>query len=158
MGSSPIPGTFMITKLHFSVNVAAPLEKVFEFGSNLDNLPKVQPGYVKILKGKGSHKKNSSFLILFWQGFIPTLWGGIISEYEKNRFFTDIQTFGPFKSWKHTHSFKSIPGGTQIDDDVEYELWGGKIGEWINQKYMKKLLKKMYRGRQEKALQHLASL
>ncbi len=146
-----------MTQLHFSCKVKAPLKEVFEFGTNLDNLPKVQPGYVKVLQGKGTHQKGSRFTILFFQGLFPTLWFGKISDFKNNSHFTDIQTFGPFKYWKHTHSFKAIPGGTQIDDDVEYELWGGKLGEWLNEKYVKALLEKMYRGRQEKALKYFNS-
>lgn len=147
-----------MTKLHFSLKVKAPLEEVFEFGSNLDNLPKVQPGFVKVLQGKGTHHVGSQFTIFFMQGLFPTLWIGKISDFKKNSHFTDISNFGLFKKWEHTHSFKTIPGGTQIDDDVEYELWGGKLGEWLNQKYVKALLEKMYRGRQEKALLHFKTL
>ncbi len=147
-----------MTHLHFSMKVKAPLEKVFEFGSNLDNLPKIQPGYVKVLQGKGTHKVGSRFIILFIQGLLPTLWFGKISDYKKNSHFTDISNLGLFKKWRHTHSFKGIPGGTQIDDDVEYELWGGPLGKWLNRKYVKALLEKMYRGRQEKALHYFKSI
>lgn len=39
-------------------------------------------------------------------------------------------------------------------DDVEYELWGGSWGRWLDRVYVKPLLEKMYQGRQEKALRY----
>jgi ligand-binding SRPBCC domain-containing protein len=143
--------------LHFTIDVSRPLKEVFQFASNLNNLPKVQPGFVKILKGSGSHKKGGKFLLLFWQSLFPTLWYGKISDFQENRSFTDIQIFGPFKKWTHTHTFQAISGGTRLEDYVEYELWGGFLGRWLDRTYIHPLLEKMYAHRMKRALEILGA-
>lgn len=143
-----------MTKLHFKTLLPLPLEQAYDFGTRLSNLHKIQPGYVKVLKGQSPHKVNEHFILFFLQNFLPTLWWGKISDIQKNSHFTDIQVFGPFKKWKHTHSFKAQGQHTLMVDDVEYELWGGSWGRWLDRVYVKPLLEKMYQGRQEKALKY----
>jgi len=142
-----------MTKLHFSTLLPLPVEEAYAFGTTFSNLSKVQPGYVKILKGEETHALGNHFILLFWQGLLPTLWWGKISDLQPNSHFTDIQIFGPFKSWKHTHWFKRHPQGTLMEDEIEYELWGGPFARWLDRTYVKPLLEKMYQGRQKKALE-----
>ncbi len=139
-----------MTTLHFSTEIPLTLENAFDLGTNLDNLPLIQPGYVKILKGGGKHQLGDHFALLFWQGWIPALWSGRISEFVKNSYFADVQTIGPFKRWKHTHRFVATAKGTQLVDDIEYELWGGRLGEWLDRKWLKPRLNKMFKHRQNK--------
>jgi|GEM_PF-1248065 len=148
-----------MTILHYSTSLKAPLEKVFEWGSNLENLSFIQPGYFKILKGGGIHEKGKKFVILFWEGLLPTLWFGRISDFKQNSHFTDVSDFGLFKHWQHTHSFKALASGaTEISDHIEYELRGGFLGRYLDKLYVKSLLDKMYRGRQKKLHQNFEKL
>ncbi len=143
-------------KLKFTTILPIPLKKAFELGSTLSNLKKIQPGYVKILSDLGVHEKNRKFLLLFWQGLFPVLWLGKISSFQKDDHFTDIQLFGPFRSWSHTHLFKSKNTHTEMIDEINYEVWGGKLGNWVDKIYIQPLIKKMFEGRRKKTLEWLS--
>ncbi len=119
-------------------------------GSDLAYLSKIQPGYVKVLKGSGPHRAGDSFLLLFIQGPLPILWAGKITDFKPNLSFTDVQTFGPFKKWKHTHGFQSISKGTRLEDTIEYELWGGAFGRWLDKKWIRPMITRMFEKRIER--------
>ncbi len=145
-------------QLKFTTLLPIPLQKAFELGTNLNNLKKIQPGFVQVLYGKGSHAKNQKFLLLFWQGLFPVLWFGKIQAFKKDELFTDTQVFGPFKKWSHTHRFEEKGSKTLMIDQIDYELWGGELGKWLDKIYIQKTLKKMFEGRSKKALEWLSQL
>lgn len=39
-----------------------------------------------------------------------------------------MQLRGPYRLWRHTHTFVEVDGGTRIVDDVEYTLPFGWLG------------------------------
>jgi ligand-binding SRPBCC domain-containing protein len=41
----------------------------------------------------------------------------------------DEQLRGPYSLWHHTHSFRSVEGGTEMTDLVRYMLPCGVLGE-----------------------------
>jgi ligand-binding SRPBCC domain-containing protein len=45
------------------------------------------------------------------------------------RTFVDAQIRGPFRSWRHTHEFEELDGGTVVRDIVRYELPFGVLGD-----------------------------
>jgi ligand-binding SRPBCC domain-containing protein len=55
-------------------------------------------------------------------------WHTRIARWNPPAEFVDEQLHGPYKTWVHTHRFIPIPGGTAIEDDVEYELPLGWLG------------------------------
>jgi ligand-binding SRPBCC domain-containing protein len=64
-----------------------------------------------------------------WLGPLPIRWRAIHSQVEKLRGFTDTQTRGPMRFWKHTHTFAPEGDGrTRVNDRVEYEHHTGWRG------------------------------
>ncbi len=67
-----------------------------------------------------------------------------ISSLNKYESFTDEQVEGSFASMKHDHFFKPIENGTILIDKFEYKVPYGGFGNFINnlflQRYIKKLL------------------
>ena len=55
-------------------------------------------------------------------------WRTLIERFEPPASFVDVQTEGPYRLWRHTHSFADVPGGTAIADQIEYELPLGPLG------------------------------
>lgn len=65
---------------------------------------------------------------------IPVRWKTEISNVREKHSFTDLQLTGPYKVWKHTHTFATKEDGVLMTDVIQYELplgWLGKIVEKI---------------------------
>ena len=64
---------------------------------------------------------------LKWHG-LPLRWRTKILEWNPPHGFVDVQLKGPYKLWRHTHTFRSEKGGTLVSDTVSYELPLGPLG------------------------------
>ena len=58
---------------------------------------------------------------------LPLRWQSEITVWEPPFRFVDEQRHGPYRKWKHTHTFEEKPGGTLCLDHVEYAVLGGAI-------------------------------
>lgn len=60
-----------------------------------------------------------------------------------------MQERGPYKSWRHAHSFRETADGVEMYDRVEYELPLGILGRlaagWLVRRELEKIFE--YRGR-----------
>ena len=54
----------------------------------------------------------------------------------------DEKRFGPYRFWHHTHFFREIETGVEIEDVVDYSLPFGPIGRIVNETVVKHELKK----------------
>lgn len=73
---------------------------------------------------------------------IPLSWESVISEYAENARFADRMVSGPYRRWYHTHEFRTVPGGTEMRDRVEYELpFGllGRLGHFLVQRQLREI-------------------
>jgi ligand-binding SRPBCC domain-containing protein len=134
--------------------VPRPIDTVFRFFSDLNNLPMISPPEsgariqsIKILYPKLAGIPRSermagagteltiSFRLL---PFLPLrgVWTARIVEFEYGRLFRDVQVRGPFKRFEHAHLFEpqSREGqpGTLIRDLVEYDIGYGAVGAIMN--------------------------
>ena len=56
-------------------------------------------------------------------------WRTLIESFDPESGFVDVQTKGPYRTWRHSHEFSDAPGGTLVRDRVEYEVPFGLFGE-----------------------------
>ena len=141
---------------HFQAEqwVPFPIEKVFAFFSNPENLPRLMPPWQKarieeaafapppprpagsprfpgIVAGAGT-KMTLSFRP-FPYAPLRVPWDAEITEFVWGDHFCDVQHRGPFAFWRHCHRLSSESRkdreGTLIRDEVEYELPGGVLGD-----------------------------
>ena len=56
-------------------------------------------------------------------------WTSEITQVKKGEYFIDSMIEGPFKIWHHQHFFKSVEGGTEITDIVNYQVPLGPLGK-----------------------------
>ena len=60
---------------------------------------------------------------------IPLRWQSEITEWNPPHAFVDVQRRGPYRLWRHTHTFDETEGGVVVGDSVEYAVWGNQLIE-----------------------------
>ena len=103
--------------------VKSSLQKVIKFHKNTKNLNELTPPlcWIKFHKIEPVSEK-SMIIFTLWLLFIPVKWTAMHINVD-NKGFTDVQVRGPFKSWKHIHTFIEINDNlTLISDKIYFEL------------------------------------
>jgi ligand-binding SRPBCC domain-containing protein len=138
-----------------------PVDQVFAFFANPENLPRLMPAWQKarieeVAFTAPSPRPDSSRSIrsiAAGQGTRITLsfrpfpyspirlpWEAEIDEFVWNSHFADLQLRGPFAWWRHRHTVVSetrinegfATPGTLLHDEIEYEPPLGTLGELAN--------------------------
>jgi ligand-binding SRPBCC domain-containing protein len=130
-----------------------PIEQVFAFFANPENLPRLMPAwqdarieeasfapplprpaglrlYPGIVAGAGTRMTISFRPFPYSPVRVP--WDAEITEFVWNEHFCDVQHRGPFTFWRHCHRLRAEERevqGTLIKDEVEYELPFGPLGD-----------------------------
>lgn len=128
-----------------SVFVAAPFETVWDFHATVEGLLALTPDWVNLrveavtgpdgepdpaVLEAGSRIRMAARPL----GVGPEqTWTSVITEREQDpaagtAHFQDVMEGGPMASWRHTHRFRAVDGGTLLTDHVEYRLPGGRLG------------------------------
>jgi ligand-binding SRPBCC domain-containing protein len=94
--------------------------------------------------------------------FLPfrSHWTALITEFEWNHHFADIQKKGPFKSFHHRHELlaetRNGVNGTVVRDVIEYEVGFGWVGEQVRKLFVDRQLQRTFEYRHS-ALEKLLS-
>jgi ligand-binding SRPBCC domain-containing protein len=83
-------------------------------------------------------------------------WRTLIESFDPEAGFVDVQTKGPYRSWRHTHEFLDAPGGTLVRDRVEYEVPFGLCGELARRLFVARQLRRIFEFRRVAIQQILA--
>ena len=158
--------------LEFEQWVPFPLQSVFAFFSNPENLPRIMPvssctqlialnrvppPELPARSGEKAAGVGSSIVTSFRVfSFLPIRrrWVARITEFEWDRYFADVQDEGPFKSWHHRHEFASArrngAEGTTIRDVIDYEVSFGFLGSIANALFIRPQMRSTFAERQER--------
>jgi ligand-binding SRPBCC domain-containing protein len=157
-----------------------PVELVFTFFANPQNLPRLMPAWQKarieeamyspppprpdtkirtLAAGAGS-RMTISFRPFPYSPFrIP--WEAEISEFAWNDHFCDIQLRGPFAYWRHCHRLRSEnragQAGTLLRDELEYEMHLGALGELTHSIAVRRQIRKIFDLRHQRTEELLAA-
>ncbi len=110
----------------------APIEKVFPFFANANNLDLITPGWLRfrVLTPPAVEITEGTLLnYRLWLRGIPISWQSLITLWEPPHGFVDQQQKGPYRMWIHEHRFAEQEGGTLIRDLVHYATPGGALLE-----------------------------
>lgn len=117
--------------------VPRPLPAVFDFFSRAENLEQLTPPWMNFhIVTPQPIKMEPGTLIdykLRVHG-IPVKWRTRIEAWTPPHAFVDLQLWGPYRLWHHTHRFRELEGGTLIEDVVRYALpFGafGRLAHWL---------------------------
>lgn len=159
----------MAYRAQFEQWLPLPLEQVFEFFGNPDNLPAIMPGWMQVRLEQRSlvtppdlpPDKNfagvGSTLLASFRA-VPFLPFRIRSEarivgFAMHAFFEDVQGEGPFTSWRHRHEFASEVrdevAGTRVRDQIEYEVGFEPLGWLINALFIAPQMRRTFAYRQQ---------
>jgi NADH dehydrogenase len=118
-------------RLTASQTIDRPLEEVFDFFARPENLGRITPPSMGFEQRSTDLEMRAGLEIehrIRPLLGIPITWRSTIETFDPPRSFVDVQTSGPYRSWRHLHAFTPVAGGTRIDDEVEYELPFGPLG------------------------------
>lgn len=130
-----------------------PIKEVFSFFEDPDNLEKITPTNLgfKIKTPKPLvMKEGAEFEYTIRLGIIRFPWKTLITIYDPPNKFQDIQKYGPYKKWEHTHEFIDLGSKTKVIDIVEYDLHFNLLKLLINKFYVKKNIEKIFHFRSSK--------
>ncbi len=112
--------------------VIARRDDVFRFFEDPRNLSKISPPSLVVDEQTADYPPMSVGLEIAhpirWFG-LSVQWRSRITEYDPPRRFVDEQIRGPYRSWRHEHSFEDAGNRTLMRDRVQYELPFGILGE-----------------------------
>lgn len=126
-----------------------PITEVFEFFSNAHNLAEITPPlmHLKILTPAPIDMFVGTCIdYRFKLHGIPVRWQTEITEWNPPYGFVDEQRRGPYRLWRHTHTFDETENGVVVGDAVEYAVWGGGL---INKFFVRPDIEKIFAYRSE---------
>ncbi len=119
---------------HFQreITVARTLDDVFAFFSDPHNLEALTPPWlhfrIESLSTPTVGVGTEIHYALKLRG-IPIRWTSRIPVWEPPRRFVDEQIRGPYRLWRHLHTFEARGEGTLVRDQVEYAPLGGWLAD-----------------------------
>lgn len=147
----------MVYRLRTVQNLPISVETAWDFLSDPANLKTITPNYMgfKILEGaedKMYAGQIIKYLVTPVMG-IPLRWVTEITHVKKNEYFVDEQRFGPYSLWHHKHFIKTIPGGVEMIDIVDYKLPLGFLGRIAKILFVKRQLNQIFDYRYNKLVE-----
>ena len=141
--------------------VALPLAETFAFYAEPRNLARITPGWLAFRLvgidaaagngGETAHIQMRKGLRLHYRirplG-LPQRWTSEITEWDPPRRFVDEQVRGPYRSWRHEHEFRAVPGGTEIVDRVGYALPLGVLGRLAHELFVRRRVRAIFDHRE----------
>lgn len=139
--------------LHTTLFLPHPRSVVFPFFAAAENLQRITPPWVdfRIVTPLPIEMHRGTLIDyrLKVHG-VPIAWRTEITAWEPDGFFVDTQLKGPYRRWVHAHRFTDVPGGTLVQDDVEFSVPGG----WpIERLFVRRDLRAIFLHRQRAILE-----
>jgi ligand-binding SRPBCC domain-containing protein len=120
---------------------------VFDFFARPENLESLTPPWLhfQIVTPKPVPIYEGAFIDyrLKLHGF-PMKWKTKITDWEPPVRFVDLQLKGPYRMWRHEHTFLEQDNGTLVRDKVEYAVFGGAL---INRFFVQKDVERIFQYR-----------
>jgi len=84
---------------------------------------------------------------------VPIRWRTLISRWDPPHVFVDECVRGPYRLWRHEHTFTPVAGGTRVADHVTYALPLGPLGYLAHGLFVKRDVDRIFAYRQARLLE-----
>ena len=141
-----------VYELNITHQIDAPLDKVFDFFSKPENLSEITPaklGFNILTPSPIKMEKGTLIDYTIKLMGIPLRWRSLITDYDPPKKFVDEQLKGPYSYWHHTHTFKAVDKGVEMNDVVRYAIPMGIIGRIMHSIWIKRDLNKIFNHRKK---------
>ena len=111
-----------------------PREKVFPFFADARNLEVITPPWLNFNVLTPGHIEMHVGAIIDYRlrvHGVPVRWRTEITGWNPPFSFCDEQRRGPYRLWRHTHTFEEKNGSTLCRDEVVYADPGGALVNWL---------------------------
>ena len=140
-------------RLHRKIRISAPMDDVWNFFSAPGNLQKITPLYMnfRIVDCPDTNVISEGMRITYSVSPVlklPMTWVTLIDTVKPGASFSDTQLKGPYKLWRHVHTFEEKNGTVLMTDDVTYELPLGPLGAVAHSLFVKKQLENIFNYRE----------
>lgn len=151
---APEPLTFTeqddgVIHLHATQWVPRPLEEVFRFFSQPENLQVLTPANMQFQMLDDTPVGMREGLELHYKlrvKGLPLRWTSRITLWDPPHAFSDLQLKGPYTKWDHTHRFERDGSGTRVIDEVLYKAPGFA---WMERLLVRPDIRKIFSFRQQ---------
>lgn len=130
----------------------APSDVVYRWHCQPNVFDRLTPPWesVNIAMGSTVPKVGSKVLLMVGTPLFKLPWLAKHVDVEPGVQFSDIQVFGPFAYWHHTHKMEPISAEqSALTDLIEYELPLAPLSEWIIGKHVRNKLERLFAYRHE---------
>ena len=140
--------------------IARSQSETFRFFSDAFNLERITPRFLRFRILTERPLTMCAGTILDYELRILGVWvrwRTLIEVWEPESRFEDTQTKGPYREWRHIHSFEALGSDrTLMRDRVEYSLPLGLLGRLVHWLGVRAMLEKIFEYRAQ-AIEELLS-
>ncbi|RKU25772.1 CDP-paratose 2-epimerase [Candidatus Poribacteria bacterium] len=130
--------------------IEQPIAQVFAFFSDAHNLAEITPPWLRfevLTPAPIAMQVGTRIDYRLRIRGIPISWQSEITAWVPPRYFMDEQRRGPYRLWRHTHTFEETAAGTVVGDEVEYAVWGSSV---VNTLFVRRDIEKIFAYRAER--------
>lgn len=111
-----------VRSLQTEQHLPRPIDEVFAFFADPRNLERITPAFLRfrILTPAVEMKEGAVIDYSIRLRGVPIRWRTRITRWDPPHCFVDEQIRGPYRLWRHTHTFEPSDGATLCRDLVEY--------------------------------------
>ena len=140
----------MVHRLERTTFIPRPRHEVFQFFADAHNLERITPPFLNFrILTPDPIIIQAGARIDYKIGLygIPMKWKTLLEEFVQDSYFIDTQLSGPYKLWRHRHDFRSVEGGTEMRDTVDYTLPIGPLGRLVRVLFVRAQLVAIFKHR-----------
>ncbi len=127
--------------------VPRPRAQVWAFFADPHNLEAITPDFLRFHVLTPRPVATAAGALIDYRlslGGVPFRWRTRIEDVVPGACFVDVQLRGPYRRWRHRHTFEDVPGGTRVADRVEYELPLGLLGRLAHAAFVGRTLARIF--------------